>query len=192
MTGFRPAKHEGSERLARLLVRVSLKDPRAFADLHALTRNKLRKTVRAIGASPCEIDDILQESYVKIWRNAARFDPDRASAIAWMCTIARNTAIDAARARKTSMVEMKEALWVPMPAESSEDDFDYSSAEPVAALALARLPEDRRRLITLAYIDGESRASLSQRFGVPVNTIKTWLRRTLEAVREDCLATVEA
>ena len=192
MNSFRPATRDGSDRLTELLARISLHDPRAFADLHALTRNKLRKTVLAIGASPCEIDDILQESYLKVWRNAGRFDPGRASAIAWMCTIARNTAIDAVRARKMSMVEIEEALSVPMPAESSENDFDYTSAEPVAAVALARLPEDRRRLITLAYIGGESRASLSQRFGVPINTIKTWLRRTLEAVREECLATAEA
>ena len=193
MTGFRPARREGSARLARLLARVSLKDQRAFADLHELTRNKLRKTALASGASPCEIDDILQESYLKIWRNAARFDPDRASAIAWMCTIARNTAIDAVRGRKTSVGEIDEALSIPVPADPSEEgDFDYARAEPVAAMALARLPEDRRRLVTLAYIDGESRASLSERFGVPIGTIKTWLRRTLEAVRKDCLATVEA
>jgi RNA polymerase sigma-70 factor (ECF subfamily) len=68
------------------------------------------------------------------------------------------------------------------------DDFDYARAEPFAFKALERLPEERRKLIALAYIEGESRARLSQRFGVPVGTIKTWLHRTLEAVRKDCLA----
>lgn len=193
MTGFRHARREGSERLTELLARVSQQDSRAFADLHRLTRNKLRKTVLAVGAAPCEADDILQESYLKIWRNAEKFDLDRASAITWMCTIARNTAIDTVRLRKLPTSELDEALLVPNPTDSSEGDgFDYSRAEPLAAGALARLPEGRRRLVALAYIEGESRVNLAQRYGVPINTIKTWLRRTLEAVRKDCLATVEA
>ena len=146
-----------------------------------------------MGASPCEIDDILQELYLKVWRNAGKFDVDRASIITWMCTIARNTAIDAVRLRKLPTSELDEALSIPNPTDASEGDgFDYARAEPLAAGALARLSEDRRRLVALAYIEGESRVNLAQRYGVPINTIKTWLRRTLEAVRKDCLATAEA
>ena len=193
MSSFRSARREGSERLAELLAQVSQHDSRAFADLHRLTRNKLRKTVLAVGASPCEADDILQESYLKIWRNAEKFDLDRASAITWMCTIARNTAIDVVRLRRLPTSELDEALSVPNPADAPEGDgFDYARAEPLAARALARLSEDRRRLVALAYIEGESRVNLARRYGVSINTVKTWLRRTLEAVRKDCLATVEA
>jgi RNA polymerase sigma-70 factor (ECF subfamily) len=84
---------------------------------------------------------------------------------------------------------LDEAFLIPAPADASPiDDFDYARAEPIARGVLARLPEDRRRLIALAYLEGESRASLSQRFGVPVGTIKTWLHRTLLSVRKDCLA----
>jgi len=53
------------------------------------------------------------------------------------------------------------------------------------------LPEDRRTLIELAYIAGESRLALSQRFGVPVGTIKTWLRRAMESARAQCLAATQ-
>ncbi len=193
MTGLKPAKRDRSDRLTELLARVSLQDSRAFANLHALTRNKLRKAVLAAGASRCEIDDILQETYLKIWRNAGKFDLDRASVITWMCTIARNTAIDAVRLRRLPTSVLDDALSVPIPTDSSEGDgFDYTRAEPLAARAIARLSEDRRRLVALAYIEGESRTNLAQRYGVPVNTIKTWLRRTLEALRKECLATVDA
>ena len=189
MSGSRLAIQEPAERLARLLARVALKDGRAFAELHALTQNKLRKTALAVGVSPGDVDDVLQDAYLKIWRNAASFDINRASGITWLCTIARNAAIDAVRARKLPTSELDEALSVSIPADTTGDDtFDYTRAEPVAARALARLSEDRRTLIALAYIDGESRASLAQRFGVPVGTIKTWLRRTIAALRNDCLA----
>jgi RNA polymerase sigma-70 factor (ECF subfamily) len=183
MTSQNPAPRGCGERLSKLLARVALQDARAFAELHSLTRNKLRKTAIAVGVSPAEIDDVLQESYLKIWRNAGTFDPDRGSVITWMCTIARYTSIDAGRVRQLATSELKEAISVPNDAGQSEsDDFDYARA------AMARLPDDRQRLFALAYIDGESRVSLSLRYGVPINTIKTRLRRTLEAVRRDCLA----
>ena len=163
-------------------------DANAFAELHALTRLKMRKTVRTIVTGSAEIDDVLQDGYLKIWRHAKSFDPARASPITWMCTIMRNTALDAIRSAGAPMSELDEAMAVPNPPDPAETDaFDYALAEPVAREALQRLPEDRRQLLTLAYLDGESRIKLSERFGVPVGTIKTWLHRSLVAVRKDCL-----
>jgi RNA polymerase sigma-70 factor (ECF subfamily) len=173
MKGSRSAIGESAEQLTRLLARVALKDGLAFAELHAMTQNKLRKTALAVGVSPGDVDDTLQDAYLKIWRNAASFDVNRASGITWLCTIVRNTAIDALRAQKPPTSELDEAITIPAETPGS-DEFDYTNAEPVAARALERLPED-------------SRASLAQRFGVPVGTIKTWLRRTIAALRHDCL-----
>jgi DNA-directed RNA polymerase specialized sigma24 family protein len=64
----------------------------------------------------------------------------------------------------------------------------FEAAAPIAIEALKKLPEDRRTLIVLAYLRGESRLVLSRRFGVPIGTIKTWLHRTLPSLREDCAA----
>ncbi|TWA95997.1 RNA polymerase sigma factor [Bradyrhizobium stylosanthis] len=177
------------EKLSELLARVSEGETRAFAELHTLTRGRLRRIALAVGAAPHDVDDILQETFLKVWRNAARFDSGRAPAMAWMSAIVRHTAIDHLRTRRQPNVELDEALAVPAAAgPSPTEDFDYVSAEPIARGVLARLPEDRRRLVALAYLEGESRASLSRRFGVPVGTIKTWLHRTILAVRKDCLA----
>ncbi len=189
MAGPVRQSNEHAKRLAELLAGAAAHDARAFSTLHALTRNKMRKTAFAAGASPRDIDDVLQEAYLKIWRHAASFDPTRASATAWMHTIVRHTAIDLLRARRLPTSDLEEALSVSCPADSAEhDDFDYEHAEPIAARAMARLSEQRRKLIALAYIEGESRAMLSRRFGVPVGTIKTWLHRTLRIVRQECMA----
>jgi RNA polymerase sigma-70 factor (ECF subfamily) len=184
-----PTNQAQSEMLPRLLARIAAGDTRAFAELHTLTRGRLRGIALAAGAAPHDVDDILQDSFLKIWRNAARFDSGRASAMTWMSTIVRNTAIDHLRIRRPPSAELDEALAVPAAAgPPASEDFDYASAEPIALGALARLPEDRRRLVALAYLEGESRASLSRRFNVPVGTIKTWLHRTILAVRKDCLS----
>ncbi len=183
------ARQVQSETISELLARVACGETRAFAELHTLTRGRLRAIVLAAGASPHDVDDILQESYLKVWRNAARYDSRRAPVMAWMSTIARNTAIDHLRTRRQPAFELDEAILVPAASDAPRvEDFDYARAEPIAWGALARLPEDRRRLVALAYLEGESRASLSRRFGVPVGTIKTWLHRTIMAVRKDCLA----
>jgi len=180
------------ERLNDLLRRVSRQDQRALAELHASTNAKLRKTAIAICGHSPEVDDVIQDAYMKIWRNAGRFDPRRASPITWMCTILRNTALDAARLKKLPLADFEEALSVPdRPACGDDDDFDYDFARPVAFEALSRLPENRRILLELAYLAGESRAALSRRFDVPVGTVKTWLRRSLEAVRKDCLGATQ-
>lgn len=98
----------------------------------------------------------------------------------------RHTAIDAARLKQMPIADFDEALSVPDVSES-DDAFDYDLAQPIAIRAIQRLPDQRRQLLSLAYLDGESRLMLAQRFGVPVGTIKTWLRRTLDSVRRDCV-----
>lgn len=176
-------------RLSELICRSGRGDERAFADLYAATHAKLRKTARTVSPRLVDVEDLLQDAYLKIWKHAASFDPDRASPITWMCTILRNTAIDALRLKQVAATELDDAaLSIPDPAELESDAFDYDFAGPIAAGAIGRLPDARQHLLSLAYLEGESRRQLSERFGVPVGTIKTWLRRTLETVRQDCLA----
>lgn len=182
---------EGRDHLSLLIARAAEGEDAAFSELYALTNRKMRKTVRAVCARGAEVEDILQDAYFKIWRNAPNFNPDRSSPISWMAVIVRNTAIDALRLKTLPTTDLDFALSVAQPVLDGADEFDYERARPIAATAIRQLPDDRQTLLSLAYIDGESRQSLSERFGVPVGTIKTWLRRTLETVRTDCAAFVE-
>ena len=177
---------EGRDHLSFLIARAGEGEDAAFTELYALTSRKMRKTARTVCAPGTEVEDILQDAYLKIWRNAPNFDPDRSSPISWMSVIVRNTAIDTLRLKTLPTTDLDLALLVPEP--TPDSDFDYDRARPIAATAIRQLPDDRQALLSLAYIDGESRQSLSERFGVPVGTIKTWLRRTLETVRTDCAA----
>jgi RNA polymerase sigma-70 factor, ECF subfamily len=176
----------GRNHLADLMRKASLGDDRAFSELHALTIHKMRKTALSVSSVSTDIEDVLQDAYLKIWRHAPRFDPDRASPISWMTTIVRNTAIDAVRPVRIATTDIEHAFCIADTAQT-DDNFDYGRARPIAAEIIGRLPDDRQRLLSLAYLEGESRMALAERFGVPVGTIKTWLRRTLESVKADCL-----
>src|SRR5262245_32423319 len=101
----------------------------------------MRATARAVLPS-ADIDDVLQEAYLKIWRHAGSFDPAISSPISWMSVIVRNTALDSARRNRLPTTELELA------AEIAEDfgdvnDFDYAFARRIAAVVLAKLPDDR-------------------------------------------------
>jgi RNA polymerase sigma-70 factor (ECF subfamily) len=187
--GPRPTDRDLEARnlVCTLIKRSAAGEQAAFSRLHALTRGKMRATARAVLPATADIDDVLQEAYLKIWRNAGNFDPARSSPISWMSVITRNTALDAARRPRLATAELELATDIPIVADE-QDDFDYAFAQRVASHVIGRLPEERRKLLSLAYLEGYSREALSQIFGAPKGTIKTWLRRTLEGVSVDCAA----
>lgn len=177
-------EQEARRRISDLIRGSAGGEQAAFAQLYRLTRGKMRRTALAVLPST-DVDDVLQEAYLKIWRHAASFDPARSSPISWMSVIVRNTALDSARRNRLPTADIELAAEV---AEDNgeSDDFDYVFARRIASEVLAKLPDDRRRLLSLAYLDGYSREALAQTFGAPAGTIKTWLRRTLEGVKTDC------
>jgi RNA polymerase sigma-70 factor (ECF subfamily) len=91
--------------LATLLAEVAAGDKSAFAKLYGLTNRKLFGVALRILRSREAAEDIVQESYVRIWRNAASFDVTLASPIAWMASIVRHCAIDTLRKQRLDTVE---------------------------------------------------------------------------------------
>ena len=173
--------------LTGLLGRVAAHDREAFAAVYKATSAKLWGVVIRILPRRDVAEDVLQDVYVRIWQRAGSFDPGKASPITWMVSIARNRAIDEVRRRRpVSIEDAPEALEV---AESGPDPLE--SAQQSDALrrlkaCLEGLEPERRQMVLLAYYTGLSREELAQRFATPVNTIKTWLHRSLAQLRK-CL-----
>ena len=174
--------------LADLLTLAAAGDRRAFRRLYECTAAKLLATARRILNDERAAEDAVQEAYVRIWSHAAEFDARIASPVAWMATIARHAAIDAARrgAQRVSAAssvidtEMSERL-----ADTAADGGRLLTGSRLA-VCLKALDEERRGMVLLAYCHGWSRDELAQRFSRPVATIKTILRRSLIALKE-CL-----
>ncbi len=174
--------------VTQLLSRVATADQEAFGDLYDATSAKLYGIVLRILRRRDLADEVLQEVYVKIWERAGDFDPSRGSPITWMATIARNRALDEARKQSpVSIEDAPEALNIP-----SDDPLPLQlaeTAEDVRRLhvCLDRLEPKKRELVILAYMNGATREELSQRYGHPVATIKTWLHRSIAQLRS-CLS----
>lgn len=179
------ATESGSKKLERLLDLIGArKDQAAFAALYSATKGKLFSTVLLILKRSDLAEDIIQEAYVRIWHSASSYCSSRASPMTWMITIARNLAIDMVRklAREKSSDD-SELLELPADGPTALEIIEASDDQQTAMRdvfsALQALHPTRRDLIIAAYIHGESREQLSKRTGIPVNTIKTWIRRSL-------------
>ena len=173
--------------LISLIAAVGKGDQAAFERLYEATRAKLYGVVLRILRRHDLAEEVVQEAYVKIWNNAGVFNPGLSSPITWMVSIARNRAIDVVRKRTEASIEE----------EPSAMDVASDNPDPLARREMneelkrllecvGRLDPERQRLVLLAYYNGFSREQLSDRFGAPLNTIKTWLRRSLLDVRQ-CL-----
>lgn len=187
------AEQDGRTALLQLIGEVASGNKSAFARLYGLTHAKLLGVALRILRDRALAEDVLQESYVKVWRHAASYDPSIASPMTWMATIVRHGAIDALRKRQLEALGSEDEMATiasgdPDPVE----EMHLARLRPKALAAFAKLPEEKRRLIMLAYLRDRSRQELSQRFGVPANTVKTHLRRALLELRATMFASTGA
>ena len=173
--------------LVWLIAAVAKRDEAAFERLYAATRAKLYGVALRILRRQDIAEEVIQETYVKIWNSAGQFDPALASPITWMASIARNRAIDFVR-KKSELSLEDEPGAMEVAADSPDPLARREMTEELKRLleCVGRLEPDRQKLVLLAYYNGWSRDQLAEKFAAPVNTIKTWLRRSMLDIRE-CL-----
>jgi RNA polymerase sigma-70 factor (ECF subfamily) len=169
--------------LCRLIAATAVEDQAAFAALYDLTRRKLFGVALTVLRRRDLAEDVLQEAYIRVWRNAARFDPARGTAITWMATIVRNLAIDVKRSPAAVATDDAALMVIPFNGRSALDEVEATDNARRLRDALQTLDPMKRKLVVAAYIQGQSREQLAERFGAPVNTIKTWLRRAMLDMR---------
>ncbi|WP_228339871.1 sigma-70 family RNA polymerase sigma factor [Marinobacter sp. F3R08] len=182
-----PSPEVAGDRLSGLILRVAQRDREAFALLYQDTAAKLLGTALRILRDRGWADDVIQESYIKIWQKADQFQPGRSSPITWLVSIARNTAIDELRKHPTGRTTTGEELdeMAGKQATAQEQLEDQQSVNHLNH-CIDQLEKDRRDMVRLAYLNGWSREELANHFDQQVNTVKTWLHRALKQIKR-CL-----
>ncbi len=168
--------------LATLIPLIAAGDRAAFRrvyDLHAprLYAVALRITRQAPLASDAVHDGLLQ-----LWRNAGRFDLSRGNPEAWLVSLVRYRALDIARRRVREVSDED----LPEPIDEDPDPLQrLAASRDTEALhhCLAQLEAERRRLLGLAFIDGLSHSEVAERLKLPLGTVKSWIRRSLQSLR---------
>ena len=167
--------------LAMLLAETAIGHERAFARLYELVAGRLYAVARQIMPRDDLAEDVLQESFLRIWRAAHRYDPAKGSAYAWLVTIVRNRALSA-RTRgsrhedgHTELDAERLAFEGPDPAMLT---MRSEEARRVKA-CLTKLPDNHRRSVALVYFEGLTHRELAARLEVQLGTAKSWVRRGL-------------
>jgi RNA polymerase sigma factor (sigma-70 family) len=174
------------ERLRLLMSRVAAGDSKAFRSLYDETSSKLFGCALRILHKPELAEDVLQESFVRVWRSACDYRSSLSAPMTWMTTIVRNKALDALRSEHCSP-------------EIDFDDFDKNilntlidwAATPLEALEASRnnrllesclveLDSAHRQVVYMAFFNDFSHSEIAHELALPLGTVKTWIRRSLE------------
>ena len=174
---------EASEDLGALLARIALRDRAAFSALYSAQGPKLFGLCLRMMKERRAAEDVLQDVFVKVWMNADRYAPEVASPVAWLNAVARNLCIDRLRARKGGDVDVEVLAEMPSQTPTPEAEAIRASEGRRIEDCMGRLERDRAEAVRRAYVEGESYLELAERFGVPLNTMRSWLRRSLMSLR---------
>ncbi|MDP2229219.1 MAG: sigma-70 family RNA polymerase sigma factor [Moraxellaceae bacterium] len=179
--------------LAPLMYRTALGDRRAFEQLYRATSGRLLGVALLVMRRRDLAEDVLQEAFVKIWHSASSYQPERGAVSTWLGTIVRRTAIDRLRRDRHAAVALDDAEWEAM-ADDAPGPLDNTMAEAEArrlGLCMEQLDDRQRESVTLAFHHGLTHTELAARLGSPLGTVKAWVRRGLDRLRQ-CLGEAAA
>ena len=182
-----PTGHD--KELMALLDRVAAREEAALKALYDLTSGKLYGLAMRVVAHRDWAEDVLQESYLTIWRVAADYRAALSPPMAWMGLIVRSRALDCLRRRtadrSTVTQELDDTLAETLEGDAANPMDTAQASQQAWALhqCLSRLESRQREVVSLAYLRDLSHSELAEQLRLPLGTIKTWIRRGLDQLR---------
>ncbi len=172
-----------------LMEKITQRQQHALMELYARYANSLRALIGSVVREESEADDVLQESFLQIWREASRYSPKAGKPLGWVITIARRRAIDRVRRRDCYRRAKQRFEDEIRPATHLNDD---ATASEVSGLDLRRflgqqlraLPRVQREAVELAYFRGMSQREIAATTRTPLGTVKTRLQLGLRKLTQ--------
>jgi RNA polymerase sigma-70 factor, ECF subfamily len=172
--------------IAHLLQQTAAQDRAAFRQLYSMSSSKLMGVLLRILGQRAEAEDALQEVYTRVWLKAGRFDASKGRGMTWLIALCRNLAIDRLRQRPDHVQDDDAMAAVSDPAPRAETRMIATGEARRINDCFATLEPDRAAALRGAYLGGLSYTDLATHHNVPLNTMRTWLRRSLLRLKE-CL-----
>ena len=172
---------------ADLVSRLQARDARAMAEIYDRFGRQAYSVILRIVHNPSIAEDLVQETFLRVWSRVSSFDGHRGVLGAWILTVARNRAIDHLRSidgrMQNSAVELNKLENTSLFADLPTDALTLDRARRLKA-ALEKLTPSQRQVIDLAYYEGLSQTEMAERMKQPLGTVKTWTRSALQILRD--------
>lgn len=169
-----------------MIARIKLRDRDALASLYDATSAKLFGVCLRVLKNRSEAEDVLHEVYLRVWHKADTYAVTGHSPMTWLITVSRNMSIDRLRKNRPETDGDAGIAQVaddrPGPEAAAIADSEQARIEA----CMRELEPDKADAVRSAYLDGETYKTLAARHDVPLNTMRTWLRRSLQKLK-DCL-----
>jgi RNA polymerase sigma-70 factor, ECF subfamily len=172
--------------LAGLIRQVARGDADAFDAVYDQVAATVFGIVRRVIRDPAQSEEVTQDVLLEVWRSAAKFDPARGSATAWVTTLAHRRAVDRVRSVQKEADRERRIAAAAVPYDEVAEAVESSLERERVRRCLGSLTELQRESVTLAYYGGYTYAQVASLLGVPDGTIKTRMRDALIRLR-DCL-----
>lgn len=159
-------------------------DRQAFIALFGHYAPRVKSYLLSAGAELEQVDEIVQEVMLTIWRRAGSYRPEKAAVSTWIFTIARNRRID--RFRKTRRLDLDPAdpHLHPSSAAAPDDATAANRRQQALREALGTLPKEQAVIVHRAYFEGASRSEIARELGLPLGTVKSRIRLAMERLRD--------
>ena len=175
---------ESAVHAALIVAIASRHDRSAFKSLFEFYAPRIKTWLIRRGATPDLAEEIAQDALLTIWKKAALFDPDRATAAAWIFTIARNLRIDKARRDNRERLNAIYDSQIVDEAERPDDIFDADEAGERVRAAMAALSTEQMRVVQLSFFEGRAHGDIAQALSIPLGTVKSRLRLAMRTLRQ--------
>ena len=167
-----------------VLQRVARGDPAAVQECIELYGGLVWSLARRLAPGGADLDDVVQEIFITLWKTAHRFDPAVAHESIWVTTVARRRGIDWKRRQSRRASEMESLDALPSSRPGQDELAERGDEARRAVEALAQLRQEQRTVLELAVAHGLTYEQVAARLGWPIGTVKTHARRGLQRVRE--------
>ncbi len=189
---FTPSEFSEASPDATLVQRLLQRDVGAFEELYDRHSRIVYSLVLRILQQASTAEEVVQDVFLQLWRNAARYDRSRGPFVPWLLTLARNRALDQLRL-KSERQRRREDQTEDLPPVVAIPDFEGSLDEKRRAMRvrdlMAALDPQQKRAIELAYFEGLSHTEIANALKEPLGTVKSWIRNGLLKLKEGLQAT---
>lgn len=172
---------------ANLIARLRSRDPDAMTELYDHYGRVVFSLIVRIVRDRAVAEDLVQESFLRVWNRVAVFDAQKGALGPWLLTVARNQALDYVRSVEGRHWNTMMTADTERPAFFRDIEGELMDAVQLDRVrgAIAKLDQRQRELIEMAYFEGLTQTEMAERIKQPLGSVKTWMRAALKILRED-------